>query len=102
MRLDRVAEPRAQLLDELGLVAVAHLGRPGPREALDRDRAVLPDEHVPRRQLADVAEDRVRRRDRVEREERLERVGVDLAARQRAQLGREPQLAADVRGSRAA
>ena len=96
MRLDRVAEPRAELLDELGLVAVAHLGWPGPREALDRDGAVLPDEHVPGRQLADVAEDRVRRGDRVEREERLERVGVDLAARQGAQLGREAQLAADV------
>ena len=51
---------------------------------------------MPRGQLADVAEDRVRRGDRVEREERLERVGVDLAARQRAQLGREAQLAADV------
>ena len=51
---------------------------------------------MPRGQLAHVAEDRVRRGDRVEREERLERVGVDLAARQRAQLGREAQLAADV------
>ena len=34
MRLDRVAEPRAQLLDELGLVAVAHLGQaPAARSA---------------------------------------------------------------------
>jgi hypothetical protein len=41
---------------------------------------------VPRRELARLAEDRQRRRDRVEGEERLERVEVDLAARQRAQL----------------
>ena len=50
----------------------------------------------PGRQLPDVAEDRVRRRDRVEGEERLERVEVDLAARQRPQLRREAQLVADV------
>ena len=48
------------------------------------------------RQLADVAEDRERRGDRVEREERLERVEVDLALRQRVELRRERQLAADV------
>jgi hypothetical protein len=43
--------------------------------------------------LRDLAEDRQRRRDRVEGEERLERVEVDLAARQRAQLRRERELA---------
>ena len=51
---------------------------------------------MPGRELADVAEDRVRRRDRVEGEERLERVEVDLAARQRPQLRREAQLVAAV------
>src|SRR5579862_1915338 len=96
MRLDRVAEPGAELLDELGLVAVAHLGWPGSCETLDSDGAVLPDEHVPRGELADVAEDRIRRWDRVESEERLERVGVDLPARQRTELGREPELSADL------
>ena len=54
---------------------------------------LLPDEHVPGRELADVAEDRVRRRDRVEGEERLERVEVDLAARERTELRRERELA---------
>ena len=99
MRPHRVAHPRAQLLDELRLVAVAQLvlGRgAGPRIPLERDLAVLPNEDVSGRQLPDVAEDRVRRRDRVEGEERLERVEVDLAARQRSQLGREAQLPADV------
>src|SRR4029078_7162360 len=99
VRFDRVAHARPQLLDELRLVTVAPLSlgrRTGPRILLERDRAVLPDEHVPGRELAHVAEDRVRRRDRVEGEERLERVEVDLAAWQRPQLGREAQLAADV------
>ena len=38
VRADRVAEPRAQLLDQLGLVVVAQLVErgPGPREALGR------------------------------------------------------------------
>ena len=80
------------------VVLGAHLvrgHRRRPREALEPVRAVrlLPDEQVPGRQLADVAEDRQRRRDRVEREERLERVEVDLAARQRAQVGREREPA---------
>ena len=51
MRPHRVAQPRAQLLDQLGLVAVAQLvrrRRAGPRVPLERDRAVLPDEHVAR------------------------------------------------------
>jgi hypothetical protein len=51
---------------------------------------------VPGRELSHVAEDRIRGRDRVEGEEGLEGVEVDLAARQRPQLGREAQLAADV------
>ena len=87
-----VAQPGAQLLDQLGLVVVAQLGdrdRRGPRVALEAHVAVLPDEHVPRRELAGLAEDRQRRRDRVEGEEGLERVEVDLPARQRAQLGGE-------------
>ena len=95
----RVAKPRPELLDELRLVAVAQLGghrRAGPRVPLERDRAVLPDEHVPGGQLPDVAEDRVRRGDRVEGEERLEGVEVDLAARQRPHLRREAELVADV------
>ena len=87
-----VAQPGAQLLDQLGLVVVAQLGdrdRRGPRVALEAHVAVLPDEHVPRRELAGLAEDRQRRRDRVEGEEGLERVEVDLPARQRAELGGE-------------
>ena len=62
---------------------------PGPRVALERDAAVVPRQDVPRRQLADLPEDRERRRDRVEGEERLERVEVDLTAGQRVELGRE-------------
>ena len=62
---------------------------PGPRVALERDAAVVPRQDVPGRQLADLAEDRERRRDRVEGEERLERVEVDLAAGQRVELRRE-------------
>ena len=46
-----------------------------------------------RRQLARVLEDRERCRHAVEREERLECIEVDLAARQRAKLGRELELA---------
>ena len=89
---NRVAEPRPQLLDQLGLVVVAQIverdGR-GPGEALEARLAALPDEHVPGRELARLAEDRQRRRDRVEGEERLQRVEVDLASRQGAQLGGE-------------
>ena len=95
MRADRVAEPRPQLLDQLGLVVVAQLERrPGPREALGPRLAVLPDEQVAGRQLARVPEDRQRRRNRVEGEERLERVEVDLPAREGAQLRGELQAAA--------
>ena len=50
---------------------------------------------MPGHQLAHVPEDRQRPRDRVEREEGLERVEVDLAARQRAQLGGELEPARD-------
>jgi hypothetical protein len=90
---DGVADPRAQLLDELRLVAPPlFLDRNGrrPRKAFDPHRARLrPDEQVPGRQLPDLTEDRQRRGDRVEGEERLERVEVDLAAREGAELGRE-------------
>ena len=100
VRTHRVAQPRAQLLDQLRLVVGAQLldgHRAGTRVAVDVHGSVLlPDEHVTGGKLADLAEDRVRRRDRVEREERLERVEVDLAARERAQLGGELEHAADV------
>ena len=100
MRAHRVAQPRAQLLDELRLVVAAQLvhgHRPGPRVALELEAAAFrPHEQMTGGQLARVAEDRVRRRDRVEREKRLERVEVDLAARKRAQLRRELERAARV------
>src|SRR5215471_9974904 len=99
MRSHRVAQPRAELLDEFRLVAEAQLvlaGGAWARKSLDRDLAVLPDEHVAGRELPDVAKDRVRSRDRVEGEERLERIQIDLAARQRPQLRREAQLSVDV------
>ena len=69
----------------------------GPRVALERERR-----RPPRRARGPAGSLRIsrkieqRRRDRVEGEERLERVEVDLAARQRAQLGRERELAAGV------
>ncbi len=95
MGANRVAEPRAALLDELGFVlVVACRQRPRPREPVEAERPGLPGEGVPGLQLADVAEDRERRRHRVEREERLERIKVDLALRQRIQLRRERQLVA--------
>ena len=98
VRAHRVAHARAQLLHELGLVVVAQLlfARGGrPRVPLDaRVASLLPREEVAGGQLAHVAEDRVRRRDRVEGEEGFERVEVDLAARQGAQLGRELERAA--------
>src|SRR5919204_115428 len=56
--------------------------------------AAVPDEQMSRGQLPDPAEDRERRRNRVEREERLERVEIDVAARERTQLGREGEIAA--------
>ena len=93
VRAHRVAQAGAELLDELRLVVAAQrlgLHGAGPRITVEREPSMLlPDEHVPRRQLPDAAEDRIRRGDRVEREERLERVEVDLAARQRAHLGGE-------------
>src|SRR5207244_9876625 len=70
------------------------LHRPGVRVALDaRLSALLPHEQVSGGELADVAEDRVRRGDGVEGEERLERVQVDLPAWQRAHLGGELERA---------
>jgi len=94
-----IAQPGAELLDELRLVVSSHLlqrDRAGPDVAFDLDAALRPDEQVARGELPRVAKDRVRRRDRIEREERLERVEIDLAARERAQLGRELELAARV------
>src|SRR5438045_3362618 len=97
MRANGIAQPRAQLLDQLGLVVAADRQGAWSRVARQFDRAVLlPHEHVPRRQLADVSEDRIRSGNRVEREERLERIEVDLAARQRPQLRRELERAAGV------
>ena len=89
VRAHGVAQPRAELLDELGLVLASRLDRRRrPREAAQLDAAV-PHEHVTRRQLARAREDRERRRHGVEREEPFERVEVDVTARQRAQLRRE-------------
>ncbi len=89
MRAHGIAHPRAQLLDELGLLVVARVARRdrgGAREPLEAGAAAFPDEDVARRELADLAKDRQRRRNGVESEERLERVEVDLAARQRPEL----------------
>src|SRR5215831_14878576 len=96
MRTNRVAQSRAELLDELGLLVLAFRYRRRASEPLEPHAAVLPNEQVTCGQLAHVAEDRQRRRDRVERKERLDRVEVDLAAWQPPQLGREGQLAVDV------
>ncbi len=91
---DRVTKPGPALLDELCLVlAGARFERSGAGEALDGHRAVLPRERVPGLQLADVREDRERRRDGVEGEERLERVEVDVSVVERVELGGERQLA---------
>ena len=49
-----------------------------------------------REELADVSEDRERRRHHVEGEERLECVEVDVTVRQRVELRRERELAVDV------
>ena len=97
MRADRVAQPAAQLLEQLGLVVVAQLSErywSGPRVALQLHAPGLPDEQVAGRQLAALVEDRERCRDRVEGEEGLETVEVELAARQRSQLRREGELGA--------
>ena len=48
---------------------------------------------MPRRELADLSEDRQRCGYRVEREERLQRVRVDLATGQGAQFGGKGKLA---------
>src|SRR5207244_10614658 len=87
------------LFDELRLVVASQVSRlygPRARVPVDRDRpALLPHEDVPGGKLAEVLEDRIRSRNRVEREKRLERVEIDLAARQRAQLGRKLERAGD-------
>src|SRR6476661_9889962 len=93
----RVAQSRAQLFDELGLVVIANLVRGNrSRPGVTRDLAlpVLPRQHVTRLELAHLAEDRQRPGNGVEGEERVERVRVDLAPRKRSQLGREFELAA--------
>jgi len=74
------APPKATLEPQSG----RHGGEPGLDTGLSRDGH------------ADLAEDRIRRRDRVERQERLERVEVDLAPRERAQLRRELEHIAGV------
>ena len=51
---------------------------------------------MPGRQLADLAEDRERGGNGVGRQERLERVEVEVALRQRVELGGERELAVDV------
>ena len=97
VRAHRVAQARAALLDELRLVlVVARRQRARAREAGERRAAVVPGQRVAREQLADVPEDRERRGHDVEGEERLERVEVDVAVRQRVELGRERELAVDV------
>ena len=97
MRADRVAQARAALLHELGLVApVPRRQRARPRVPLERGAALLPGQHVARGQLPDLPEDRQRRRDRVEGEERVERLEIEVAPRQRVELRRERELTADV------
>ena len=98
MRAHRVAQPRAALLDELGLVArrAAPAAGPAARSARARRGPSSQVSTWPGRQLADLPEDRERRRDRVEGEERLERVEIELALRQRVELRGERELAADV------
>jgi len=86
----RVAQAGAQLLDELRFVVAAELldgHGAGAGIAAELDAVAFgPHEQVACGQLPRVAEDRVRRGDRVEREKGLERVEIDLAARERAQL----------------
>ena len=96
VRAHRVAHARPQLLAQLagGLVALfAGVHRQRPGEPFQSHLTVLPDEQVPGRQLARLAEDREGRRDEVEGEVGLERVEVDLSSRQGAELRREAQLA---------
>jgi len=94
MRANRVAQACPQLLDELGLLLVAELAaRCRAREALQPRLAAVPDEQMSGQELPALPEDCQRRRDRVEREEGLERVEIDLAAGQRAQLRRELESA---------
>ena len=58
LRADRVAQPRTQLLDELGLLVAAHLLRAergrAARTGTSSVLPVLPGEHVARRELADA------------------------------------------------
>ena len=97
VRAHRVAQSRAALFEQLGLVVVAaRLERAGAREALDRHAAVVPRERVTGAQLADVLEDREWRGDDVERQERLECVEVDVAVLERVELRRERELAVHV------
>ena len=96
MRTYRVAKACPALLEQLSLVVDSHRQRPGPREALEGDLPVLPGQHVSGRQLADLAEDRERGGNGVGRQERLERVEVEVALRQRVELGGERELPVDV------
>src|SRR6266581_228246 len=76
---------------------LVHRYRAGPRIAIDLHAAALaPDEQVTCGKLPRFAEDRIRRRDRVEGQERLERVEIDRAPWERAQLGRELECGARV------
>src|SRR5206468_2114194 len=98
VRAHGVAQAGAELLGQFSLVLLPDLvGRRGswPREALEgRIALAVPDEHVPRRELACPLPDRKRRGNGVEGEERLERVEVDLSARQRLELGGEGERGA--------
>ena len=97
VRAHGVPQTRSQLLDELRLLVLAQLlERCRTGKASQLETAVFPDQQMSRRELADFAEDRQRCRDRVEREERFQRVEVDLAARQGAQLGGEGKLVVGV------
>ena len=106
MRSHRVSQPRAQLLDQLGLVVVPELGqRPRVRAGAKRSIRVFPRSRTstwPGGSLRDLAEDRQRRRDRVEGEEGLERVEVDLSAWQQPGAPRRTRARRSRRGSRAA
>jgi hypothetical protein len=97
VRAHRVPQPRPALLDQLRLVvALSRRQRARSSEPLERYPPVVPREQVAGRQLADLAEDRERRRHRVEREERLDRIRIELALRQGVELRGERQLAAHV------
>src|SRR5256885_14637842 len=91
-----VAQPRAQLLDELRLVVRSRRKRRGPCKALESHDAVLPRQEMAGGELARLPEDRKRRGDRVEGQEGVDGVEIDLAARKRAQLGRKRELRSGV------